>query len=70
MLPEQITESLLLRREADVLPLDENGAIIVDADRPDPDSLLEDGVDLQVETALVLLQSQRNARKITAQREN
>ena len=70
MLPDQITDSLLLRREADVLPLDENGNIIVDADRPDPDSLLEDGVDLQVETALVLLQSQRSARKITAQREN
>ncbi|MFI4897965.1 MAG: S41 family peptidase [Phycisphaerales bacterium JB059] len=70
MLPDQITESLLLRREADVLPLDENGNIIVDADRPDPDSLLEEGVDLQVETALVLLQSQRSARKITAQREN
>ncbi len=70
MLPAQITESLLLRREADVLPLDENGEIIADAERPDPDTLITDGIDLQVQTALVLLESQRNARKITAQREN
>lgn len=70
MLPDQITDSILLRREADVLPLDENGNIIAEADRPDPDTLLSDGIDLQVETALVLLQSQRNARKVTAQREN
>ena len=58
MLPSQQADALLLRRSADVLPLDENGDIIEDADRPDPNSLIADGTDLQVETALVLLQSQ------------
>lgn len=57
MLPSQQQDALLLRRDADVLPLDENGNIIVDAERPDPNTLLSDGTDLQVETALVLLQS-------------
>jgi len=58
MLPSQQEAALLLRRNADVLPLDENGEIIADAERPDPSTLLTDGTDLQVETALVLLKSQ------------
>ncbi|MGV6815095.1 MAG: S41 family peptidase [Phycisphaerales bacterium] len=58
MLPSQQADALLLRRSADVLPLDENGNIIADADRPDPNTLITDGTDLQVETALVLLKSQ------------
>ena len=57
MLPSQQQDALLLRREADVLPLDENGNIIEDAERPDPNTLLSEGTDLQVETALVLLKS-------------
>ncbi len=57
MLPSQQEDAFLLRREADVLPLDENGNIIEDAERPDPNSLLSDGTDLQVETALVLLKA-------------
>ena len=57
MLPSQQQDALLLRREADVLPLDENGNIIVDAERPDPNTLLTEGTDLQVETALVLLKA-------------
>jgi carboxyl-terminal processing protease len=58
MLPSQQADALLLRRSADVLPLDEFGNIIEDAERPDPNSLITDGTDLQVETALVLLQTQ------------
>lgn len=58
MLPSQQQAALLLRRDADVLPLDEAGNIIADATRPDPNTLLTDGVDLQVQTALVLLQTQ------------
>ncbi len=58
MLPSQQAEAILLRRSADVLPLDENGDIIVDAERPDPNTLITEGTDLQVETALVLLKSQ------------
>ncbi len=41
-----------------MLPLDENGNIIQDAERPDPNTLITDGTDLQVNTALVLLKSQ------------
>ncbi|MFT5422723.1 MAG: carboxyl-terminal processing protease [Phycisphaerales bacterium] len=58
MLPSQQQDMLLLRREADVLPLDENGDIIENDDRPNPDSLIAEGIDLQAQTALVLLQSQ------------
>ena len=58
MLPSQQQDALLLRRDADVLPLDENGNIIQDAERPDPNTLITDGTDLQVNTALVLLKSQ------------
>lgn len=61
MLPSQQQAALLLRRDADVLPLDENGNIIEDAERPDPNTLLTEGTDLQVETALVLLKSQTRA---------
>jgi carboxyl-terminal processing protease len=57
MLPSQQEAALLLRRNADVLPLDENGQIIEDAERPDPNTLITEGTDLQVETALVLLKS-------------
>jgi carboxyl-terminal processing protease len=58
MLPQQSMDALILRRDADVLPLDENGKIIADAERPDPDKLLNDGIDLQLEVAVVLLDSQ------------
>jgi carboxyl-terminal processing protease len=58
MLPSQQASALMLRRDADVLPLDENGKIIEDAERPDPNTLISEGTDLQVETALVLLKSQ------------
>ncbi len=56
MLPSQQTDAIVLRRDADVRPLDENGEIKSDYEAPDPDDLLRNGVDLQLETALVLLQ--------------
>ncbi len=58
MLPSQQADALILRRDADVLPLDANGQPKADAARPDPNTLLTDGIDLQVQTALVLLQTQ------------
>ncbi len=58
MLPSQSAEALLLRRDADIFPIDQFGNEIVDAERPDPSTLISDGIDLQVQTALVLLQSQ------------
>lgn len=63
MLPSQQEAALLLRRDADVLPLNEKGEIIADAPRPDPNTLLTDGIDLQVHTALVLLQTQNQIAK-------
>lgn len=58
MLPEQEQDWILLRRDADVLPIDEFGNVIADAERPDPDTLLTDGVDLQAQAAVLLLQAQ------------
>jgi len=58
MLSSQQQAALLLRRDSDVLPLDQNGDIIANAERPDPDTLITEGIDLQVQTALVLLQTQ------------
>ncbi len=63
MLPSQQEAALLLRRDADVLPLNERGEIITTAVRPDPNTLLTDGIDLQVHTALVLLQTQNQIAK-------
>ncbi|MFG0275144.1 MAG: S41 family peptidase [Phycisphaerales bacterium] len=66
MLPQQISDALLLRQDADVLPIDEAGEIIEnpDEERPEPEQLLSKGIDTQLETALLLIRSQivgRNA---------
>jgi len=57
MLPSQMLESLEIRLSADVLPMDELGNVVEDANQRDPDELLNDGHDLQLHTALVLLQA-------------
>lgn len=51
MLPKQTTEAILLRRDADVLPGDTPGA----KERPNPERLLNEGLDLQLETAVAVL---------------
>jgi len=67
LLPSQVNEWLLLRRDADVFQIDENGQALDFksripgdelAERPDPQDLLEKGIDLQLQTAVVLLKSQ------------
>jgi carboxyl-terminal processing protease len=59
MLPDQIAEALKLRQDADVLVIDESNKVVQGAEPPpDPEKLLKDGVDLQLQAALVLLQSQ------------
>ncbi len=58
MLPSQQAKALILRRDADIYPLDKDGNVIIDAERPDPITLITDGIDLQAQTALVILQSQ------------
>lgn len=62
MLPEQYADSIRLRIEADVIQLDENGNVLEgDEPRPDPNTLLTEGTDLQLKTALTLLQSRVSA---------
>lgn len=59
MLPAQIADSLTLRQKADVMLLDEKGKPVVGKEpRPDPSDLLRKGLDVQLQSALVLLQSQ------------
>jgi C-terminal processing protease CtpA/Prc len=59
MLPQQIVDAVLLRRDADVVPLDENGQPLKsEKPRPNPEDLLTKGMDTQLQTALLLLQSQ------------
>ncbi|HYE03307.1 MAG TPA: S41 family peptidase [Phycisphaerales bacterium] len=56
MLPEQITDALKLRQDADVRPdLGEN--VAADQAPPDPARLITEGLDLQLQYALVLLRT-------------
>ncbi|MEO1585065.1 MAG: S41 family peptidase [Planctomycetota bacterium] len=63
LLPEQISESLLIRSRADTIQIDEFGQEIAIEDeddinrRRDPAELITEGIDLQLETALVLLKA-------------
>ncbi len=58
MLPSQNEAAITLRRDADVLPVDENGNIVATAaPQANPDDLLTKGIDLQLEAAVVLLKS-------------
>ncbi|MCA9279460.1 MAG: S41 family peptidase [Phycisphaeraceae bacterium] len=57
MLPNQVTEAILLRQAADVVTLDENGLPIVNDETPNPDDLIDKGTDLQLHTAVVLLKA-------------
>jgi len=59
MLPDQIIDALTLRRDADIFELDEEGRIIEDAERPDPDDLIEEGIDLQLQRAVLALHEAR-----------
>lgn len=61
--PSKIGEALRIRQEADVLPIDDKGDPVANGDAPNPDVLLTDGVDMQLESALLLVQSQSIARK-------
>lgn len=58
MTPDQVTESLEFRQKADVIPQDETGKLNTDPTaRPDISKLLTEGMDPQLETALLLLQA-------------
>lgn len=58
MTPQQITEALELRQEADVIPQDDDGELNADpASRPDVNRLITEGLDPQLSTALLILQA-------------
>lgn len=58
MLPKQTADALLLRRNADILALNEGGRTQADfIKEANPDDLITKGLDLQLEAALVMLQS-------------
>lgn len=59
MLPKQTEESILLRRDADVIPSDPGAGTA--APRANPDDLLSKGTDLQLETAVLLLKARAAA---------
>ncbi|MCW5765532.1 MAG: S41 family peptidase [Phycisphaeraceae bacterium] len=67
MLPKQISEALTLRQEADVTPeaaeAAKPGKDGIVKPRPDPERLLTEGLDVQLQTALVFLQAKALAAK-------
>jgi carboxyl-terminal processing protease len=62
MLPLQITDALLLRTNADVLKLGEKPEAGGDAEPAKPEDLVNKGLDLQLETAMVILESQTSGK--------
>ena len=70
VLPAQVGEALELRQNADIVEFDERGRVVADAERPNPDDLLLEGIDPQLETAILLLKSrvagEREARRAAA----
>lgn len=59
MTPSQVIDSIKLRQNADIIPTDADGKVISDSpERPDEDQLLSEGLDPQLEFALLLLKSQ------------
>ncbi|HWB21063.1 MAG TPA: S41 family peptidase, partial [Phycisphaerales bacterium] len=58
MTPEQLTQTIELRQQADLIPQDADGKLNPNSpDRPDVNRLLTEGLDPQLETALLLLQA-------------
>jgi carboxyl-terminal processing protease len=65
MLPSQNSEAITLRRNADIIPLDETGeSNRVTEARPDPQDLITKGIDLQLETALLLLRGRVESKAV------
>jgi len=68
ILPETESDALKLRQDVDVLPIDEKGNLVVNPKTPrqDPNKLLDDGLDVQLQTALAILQAQAAAQPAQA----
>jgi carboxyl-terminal processing protease len=61
MLPAQMSDSLVLRQNADVMKLDEKG-VAEGETPPNAEDLINKGLDLQLEEALVVLQAEAAAK--------
>lgn len=71
MLPSQIGDALKMRQSADVYPFDpETGEAIAGVEAVEPERLLSEGVDPQLETALLLLQSRLTVERTLAARKD
>jgi carboxyl-terminal processing protease len=57
-LPQQFADAFALRQDADVVEFDAQGNLIKRENQPDPSRLIADGLDPQLETALLLIKSQ------------
>lgn len=68
MLPDQITDALNLRRDADIVPIAGAEGKPRAEPIPNPDDLIAKGTDLQLNAAVVLLQTQTIPAKTTAER--
>jgi len=56
-LPKQIGDALVLRQEADIVQFGPDGKPVAGSNSPDPNKLIADGIDPQLETAVLLLES-------------
>lgn len=64
-LPKHESEGYEIRQLADIAELDETGNFLQNADaRPDPRRLITEGLDLQLQTALTILQTKTNALRL------
>lgn len=62
-LVENTSDAQKLRMDADVIPIDEHGKMVESkTPRPDPQKLLDDGIDLQLQHALAILQAKASAK--------
>ncbi len=68
ILPETESDALKLRQDVDVIPIDDKGNMVQNPKSPrqDPNKLLEDGLDVQLQTALAILQAQAAAQPAQA----
>lgn len=66
VLPKQMGDALTLRQDADVIEYGPDGQKVEKPDLPDAKKLLTDGLDPQLEAALLLLQTQTLTRGVKA----
>jgi hypothetical protein len=62
MLPQQTSDALKLRQDADVLALNDAGEVVETKDHPEPEQLLTKNLDPQLQWALVLLEARAEAK--------